>query len=86
MTRTRVSRLYSIYYMETLIITALGLAVFGIGFMLGSFIESIRSNALMMRMENALQQQYIDQQIKTMTSLKAMTEDATKDIPKYEDY
>ena len=86
MTRTRVSRLYSIYYMETLIITALGLAVFGIGFMLGSFIESIRSNALMMRMENALQQQYIDQQIKTMTSLKAMTEDDTRDIPQYEDY
>ena len=72
--------------METLIITALGLAVFGIGFMLGSFIESIRSNALMMRMENALQQQYIDQQIKTMTSLKAMTEDDTRDIPQYEDY
>jgi hypothetical protein len=86
LTRTRVSRLYSIYYMETLIITALGLAVFGIGFMLGSFIESIRSNALMMRMENALQQQYIDQQIKTMTSLKAMTEDDTRDIPQYEDY
>ena len=88
MTRTRVSRLYSIYYMETLIVIALGLAVFGTGFMLGSFIEGIRSNALMMRMENALQQQYIDQQIKTMTdiNLNAMTEDATKDIPKYEDY
>ena len=72
--------------METLIVIALGLAVFGTGFVLGSFIEGIRSNALMMRMENALQQQYIDQQIKTMTNLQAIVEETTKDIPTYEDY
>ena len=72
--------------METLIVIALGLAVFGTGFVLGSFIEGIRSNALMMRMENALQQQYIDQQIKTMTDLKAIVEETTKDIPPYKDY
>ena len=42
----------------------------------------------MMRMENTLQQQYIDQQIKTMTDigLKAMAEEATKDIPTYPEY
>jgi hypothetical protein len=74
--------------METLIVIAISLAVFGTGFMLGTFVEGIRSNALMMRMENTLQQQYIDQQIKTMTdiNLKAMTDEATKDIPVYKDY
>ena len=74
--------------METLIVIAISLAVFGTGFMLGTFVEGIRSNALMMRMENTLQQQYIDQQIKTMTdiNLKALTAEATKDIPVYKDY
>ena len=74
--------------METLVVIAIGLAIFGTGFVLGAFIEGIRSNALMIRMENALQQQYIDQQIKTMTdiNLKAMTDEATKDIPVYKDY
>jgi len=74
--------------METLIVIAISLAVFGTGFMLGTFVEGIRSNALMMRMENTLQQQYIDQQIKTMTdiNLKALTDEATKDIPVYKDY
>ena len=74
--------------METLIVIAISLAVFGTGFMLGTFVEGIRSNALMMRMENTLQQQYIDQQIKTMTDigLKAMAEEATKDIPTYPEY
>lgn len=74
--------------METLIVIAISLAVFGTGFMLGTFVEGIRSNALMMRMENTLQQQYIDQQIKTITdiNLKALTDEATKDIPVYKDY
>jgi hypothetical protein len=74
--------------METMFVIAIGLAVFGVGFVLGTFVEGIRSSALMIRMENALQQQYIDQQLKTITdiSLKAMADEATKDIPVYKDY
>ena len=74
--------------METMFVIAIGLAVFGVGFLLGTFVEGIRSSALMVRMENALQQQYIDQQLKAITdiSLKAMTDEATKDIPVYKDY
>ena len=74
--------------MEMFIAGTMVLAIFGIGFLLGTFVEGIRSNALMLRMVNALQQQYIDQQIKTMTDigLKAVAEEATKDIPTYSEY
>ena len=66
----------------------MGLAIFVAGFIIGVFLEGIRSNALMIRMENALQQQYLDEKIKilTNTNLKAMNdEEATKDLPKYKD-
>jgi hypothetical protein len=76
-----------IYYMETIIVVTIGLAIFGIGFLLGSFIEGIRSNVLLIRMENAIQQQHIDRRIDIITNTKipVRDEEATKDLPRYED-
>lgn len=76
-----------IYYMEMMIGLTIGLALFGTGFLLGTFVEGIRSNILLLRMENAIQQQHIDQQIKiiTNTNLAALDEESTKDIPRYTD-
>ena len=73
--------------MEMMVGLAIGLALFGLGFLLGTFIEVIRSIILLLRMENAIQQQHIDQQIKiiTNTNLAALDEESTKDLPRYTD-
>ena len=76
-----------IYYMGTFIVMAIGLTIFLVGFLLGTFVEGIRSNVLMMQMEQQLQQQHIDQQIKaiTDTNLLVRDEESTKDMPRYRD-
>ena len=73
--------------MVDFIAMAIGLAIFLAGFIFGTFIEGIRSNLLVMRMEQQVQQQHIDQQIQsvvTNTSIPEYNED-TKQMPEYYD-